>query len=154
VWGEQYHGEEGADDESRLGPVHPNCHIYAKMALNLMEKIAPATDIPGATATGNRKRTWSASYREDGESSGRFSQDPHGGGSGSGSGGPRQHGSRSSGQVEKTAAAATAATSTSANRAEEAVVVRTEEAAAVVLAATPGGAVTASTKPPTVSPTF
>ncbi len=47
-------------------PVHPNCHIYAKMALNLIEKIAPATDIPGATATGNRKRTWSASYREDG----------------------------------------------------------------------------------------
>jgi hypothetical protein len=55
-------------------------------------------------------------------------------------------------QVEKTATAA--AMSTPANRAEEAAVVSTEEAAVVVSAAMPGGAVTASTKPPTVSPTF
>jgi hypothetical protein len=55
-------------------PVHPNSHIYAKMALNLIEKIAPVTDLPGATTTSNRKRTWSASNSEDGESSGWSSQ--------------------------------------------------------------------------------
>jgi hypothetical protein len=50
-------------------PVHPNGHIYAKMALNLIEKIVPATDTPGAAASGNRKKTWSASNRDEGESS-------------------------------------------------------------------------------------
>jgi hypothetical protein len=49
-------------------PVHPNGHIYAKMALNFIEKIAPAAAIPAA-ATGNRKRTWSASNRDEGEGS-------------------------------------------------------------------------------------
>jgi hypothetical protein len=38
-------------------PVHPNSHIYAKMALNLIEKIAPATDMSGAGGSGNSKRT-------------------------------------------------------------------------------------------------
>jgi hypothetical protein len=38
-------------------PVHPNGHIYAKMALNLIEKIVPATDTTGAAGSGNSKRT-------------------------------------------------------------------------------------------------
>ncbi len=38
-------------------PVHPNGHIYAKMALNLIEKIAPASNMSEASATGSRKRT-------------------------------------------------------------------------------------------------
>jgi hypothetical protein len=46
-------------------PVHPNGHIYAKMALNLIEKIAPASNVPDTSATGSRKRTWSASNREE-----------------------------------------------------------------------------------------
>jgi hypothetical protein len=37
-------------------PVHPDGHIYAKMALNLIEKIAPVTDVPGASISGNRKK--------------------------------------------------------------------------------------------------
>ncbi len=41
-------------------PVHPNGHIYAKMALTLIEKIAPASNMSDAMATGSRKRTWSA----------------------------------------------------------------------------------------------
>jgi hypothetical protein len=58
---------EKKDQTMRAGwandPVHPNGNIYAKMALNLIEKIAPAA------ATANRKRTWSASNRDKGESS-------------------------------------------------------------------------------------
>ncbi len=52
-------------------PVHPNGHIYAEMALNLIEKIAPAMDGPGASvpetgrehgaqATGRRVRVAAA----------------------------------------------------------------------------------------------
>ncbi len=44
-------------------PVHPNKHIYAKAALNLMEKMANSK--PAATGGGplqSRKRTWSASH--------------------------------------------------------------------------------------------
>jgi hypothetical protein len=37
------------------------------MALNLIEKIALATDMPVATNPGNRKRTWRASNRVEGE---------------------------------------------------------------------------------------
>ncbi len=43
-------------------PVHPNKHIYAKAALNVMEKMANNT--PAAASGGpppSRKRTWSAS---------------------------------------------------------------------------------------------
>ncbi len=43
-------------------PVHPNKHIYAKAALNLMEKMAnsrPASS--GSGSSQSRKRTWSAS---------------------------------------------------------------------------------------------
>ncbi len=46
-------------------PVPPNGHIYAKMALNLIEKIAPATAVPAAADTSNRKRSWSASNRDE-----------------------------------------------------------------------------------------
>ncbi|MFN9904984.1 MAG: hypothetical protein ACK56F_02510, partial [bacterium] len=41
-------------------PVHPNKHIYAKAALNLMEKMA--NNKPAASGSGfplSRKRTWS-----------------------------------------------------------------------------------------------
>jgi hypothetical protein len=72
-----------------MDPVHPSKHIYAKTALHLLEKIAPAPDKtpknvnPGSQPPG-RKRTGSDSNRSDsGTSSGtqRF-----GGGSGSGGG--------------------------------------------------------------------
>jgi len=45
-------------------PVHPNGHIYAKMALNLIEKVAGASG-PQAAATGGRKRSWSSSNRDE-----------------------------------------------------------------------------------------
>jgi hypothetical protein len=45
-------------------PVHPNGHIYAKMALKLIEKVAGATG-PQATTTGGRKRSWSSSNRDE-----------------------------------------------------------------------------------------
>ncbi len=48
----------------RASPVHPNGHIYAKMALNLIEKVAGASG-PTAAATGGRKRSWSSSNRDD-----------------------------------------------------------------------------------------
>ncbi len=45
-------------------PVHPNGHIYAKMALNLIEKVAGASGLHAA-ATGGRKRSWSSSNRDE-----------------------------------------------------------------------------------------
>ena len=45
-------------------PVHPNGHIYAKMALNLIEKVAGASGHQSA-ATGGRKRSWSSSDRDE-----------------------------------------------------------------------------------------
>jgi hypothetical protein len=73
-------------------PVHPNGHIYAKMALNLIEKIAPTSSRDEAAAAGSRKRSWSASNRDDGERS----KDRRGGG---GQSGQRHHegGNRGSG---------------------------------------------------------
>ena len=69
-------------------PVHPNGHIYAKMALNLIEKVAGAGGHQSA-ATGGRKRTWSASNRDEPTpgSSGKQRQGNRFGGSGDGSGG-------------------------------------------------------------------
>ncbi len=74
-------------------PVHPNKHIYAKAALNLMEKMA--NNKPAASGSGlpqSRKRTWSASNTSDNSgTSGRYSSgggidcsrgSPGGGGSG------------------------------------------------------------------------
>jgi hypothetical protein len=49
-----------------LDPVHPTKHIYAKAALNLIEKIAAGNKQPSAAAQpGSRKRTWSTSNRSD-----------------------------------------------------------------------------------------
>jgi hypothetical protein len=69
-------------------PVHPNGHIYAKMALNLIEKVAGAGGHQSA-ATGGRKRTWSSSNRDEPTpgSSGKQRQGDRFGGSGGGSGG-------------------------------------------------------------------
>jgi hypothetical protein len=64
-------------------PVHPNKHIYAKAALNLMEKMA--NNKPAAKSGGlppSRKRTWSTSNESGGQGpSGRS------GGNGGGDGG-------------------------------------------------------------------
>jgi hypothetical protein len=43
-------------------PVHPNGHVYAKMALNLIEKVAGAKTLQTA-ADGGWKRSWSSSNR-------------------------------------------------------------------------------------------
>jgi hypothetical protein len=79
-------------------PVHPNKHIYAKAALNLMEKMAnsrPANNGSGSSQV--RKRTWSASNSDGspagssggrsnsgGESGGSSGRGGYGGGGGSG----------------------------------------------------------------------
>ncbi len=81
-------------------PVHPNKHIYAKAALNLMEKMAKSR--PTSSGSGSfqsRKRTWSASNTSGspaGSSGGRSSsggeissscgRGGYGGGGGGGSG--------------------------------------------------------------------
>jgi hypothetical protein len=64
-------------------PVHPSKHVYAKMALNLLEKVAPNTDggQSGQHLSDSRKRSWSASNQ---------------GGSGSGHSGQHSSGSTSS----------------------------------------------------------
>ncbi len=70
-------------------PVHPNGHIYAKMALNLIEKIAPKSNRDEVAAAGSRKRSWSASNRDNGDRSldrrgggGHSGQRHHDGGNG------------------------------------------------------------------------
>ncbi len=63
-----------------LDPVHPTKHIYAKTALNLMEKVANKRDSLPSSQTQNRKRTWSASNRSEHDGGGG-----RGGHSGSGS---------------------------------------------------------------------
>ncbi len=70
-------------------PVHPNGHIYAKIALNLIEKVAGAT---GPQATTGRKRSWSSSNRDEQSpaTTNKHRQGDRfagGGGSGGGSGG-------------------------------------------------------------------
>jgi hypothetical protein len=71
-------------------PVHPNGQIYAKMALNLIEKVAGASG-PAATSAGGRKRSWSSSNRDEQSpaSNNKHRQGDRfaGGGSGSGGGG-------------------------------------------------------------------
>ncbi len=57
-------------------PVHPSKHVYAKMALNLLEKVAPHNMDGGQSGqrlTDNRKRTWSAS-NQGGSGSGHSGQ--------------------------------------------------------------------------------
>jgi hypothetical protein len=51
-------------------PVHPNKHIYVKMALNLMERMAAGKT--EATSAGSRKRTWSSTNSDAGSSSSHF----------------------------------------------------------------------------------
>jgi len=55
-----------AENQARAGwsadPVHPNAHVYAKMALNLIEKITPAEERldfpgPGPGQTGRKRKT-------------------------------------------------------------------------------------------------
>ncbi len=59
-------------------PVHPNKHIYAKMALNLMEKMsASKTEVKEVNS---RKRTWSATNSESGNSVTNTSSSGGGGG--------------------------------------------------------------------------
>jgi hypothetical protein len=80
-------------------PVHPNGHIYAKMALNLNEKVAGAT-APKSAATGGWKRSWSSSNRDEQapESSNRYRQsDRRASGSDSGGGGSGRSGHHDSG---------------------------------------------------------
>jgi hypothetical protein len=67
-----------------LDPVHPTKHIYAKTALNLMEKIANKKDSLSSLQMQNRKRTWSSSNRSEHE----------GGGGGGGRGGHSGSGSQ------------------------------------------------------------
>jgi hypothetical protein len=78
-------------------PVHPNGHIYAKMALNLIEKIAGASG-PQAAASGGRKRSWSASNRDEQTqgSSSNLRQGERFGGAGSNGGGSGGRDSRRS----------------------------------------------------------
>jgi hypothetical protein len=66
-------------------PVHPNKHIYAKMALNLMERMAAVKT--EATSTSSRKRTWSSTNSDASGSSSHFGGG--GGASGGGGGGGR-----------------------------------------------------------------
>jgi hypothetical protein len=71
-----------------LDPVHPTKHIYAKTALNLMEKVANSRD-RSAAAIPTRKRTWSASNRSEHDDGGGAGRGGHFGGVASGSG--KQH---------------------------------------------------------------
>jgi hypothetical protein len=54
-----------------LDPVHPTKHIYAKAALNLIEKMAVSGNSDTNTSANNRKRTWSTSNRSGQESGSR-----------------------------------------------------------------------------------
>ncbi len=93
ICGNGYSREKAASTISSgwsLDPVHPNKHIYAKMALNLLEKLAPQEKLPAAATTAqsntSRKRTWSASNWSDAGSCGdrnrTGSAGRHGGGHG------------------------------------------------------------------------
>jgi hypothetical protein len=70
--------------------VHPNKHIYAKMALNLMERMAAGKT--EAKEVNSRKRTWSSTNSDSGNSN---SYSGSGGGGGGGGGGRPTHRSAS-----------------------------------------------------------
>jgi hypothetical protein len=57
-------GKERVEQTLRAGwasdPVHPNAHIYAKMALNLLEKVSAASEV-GRMSSTERKRKRSES---------------------------------------------------------------------------------------------
>ncbi len=71
-----------------LDPVHPTKHIYAKAALNLIEKMAVSSNFATNTSANSRKRTWSASNRSgqeggsrgDGEQGGMYGRSSSGSG--------------------------------------------------------------------------
>ncbi len=70
ICGGGYSGEKAAQTIQSgwsSDPVHPGRHIYAKMALNLMERLAQAPRMTEAAQQG-RKRTWSTA--SSGNSSG------------------------------------------------------------------------------------
>jgi hypothetical protein len=58
----KYYNKEKVSQVIQAGwghdPVHPNKHIYAKMALNLMERMSAVKT--EASSTSSRKRTWSS----------------------------------------------------------------------------------------------
>jgi hypothetical protein len=54
-----------------LDPVHPTKHIYAKAALNLIEKMAVSSNSTTNSSANSRKRTWSASNRSGQEGASR-----------------------------------------------------------------------------------
>ncbi len=61
-------------------PVYPSKHVYAKMALNLLEKVAPQNMDGGQSGqrhTDNRKRSWSASNQGGGGGHSGQSRDGH-----------------------------------------------------------------------------
>jgi hypothetical protein len=64
-----------------LDPVHPTKHIYAKAALNLIEKLAVSNKPAASAVTTNRKRTWSDSNRS-GQAGGSRADGERGGGRG------------------------------------------------------------------------
>ncbi len=60
-------------------PVHPSKHVYAKMALNLLEKIAPSSKTSGSGGRGHqhadsRKRSWCSSNQGGGSGVGASSR--------------------------------------------------------------------------------
>jgi hypothetical protein len=79
-------------------PVHPSKHVYAKMALNLLEKVAPQNMDGGQSGqrpTDNRKRSWSSSNQGGG--GGGFSgpsRDGHTSSSSASTGGRQRRGRR------------------------------------------------------------
>jgi hypothetical protein len=83
-------------------PVHPNGHIYAKMALNLIEKVVGASG-PPAAATGGWKRSWSSSNREEQipATSSKHRQGDRFGGEGGINGENGGYGSRRSGSYDR-----------------------------------------------------
>jgi hypothetical protein len=63
-----------------LYPVNPSKHFYAKMALNLLEKIASQGKLSGQQRSDSRKRTWSSSSQSDQSGSGGGGVTTRGGG--------------------------------------------------------------------------
>jgi uncharacterized membrane protein YgcG len=102
ICGSGYSRERAASTIStcwHLDPVHPSKHTYAKMALNLLEKLTPQEEpaAPSTAAQGDstRKRTWSTSNQSDAMPSGSSKRTGsgsrhsgwNGGGGGTGGGG-------------------------------------------------------------------
>jgi hypothetical protein len=78
-----------------LDPVHPTKHVYAKTALNLMEKVANKRDSPSSPQTTNRKSSWSASNWSEHDGGGGGGRGGHSGRAPSRSGKPNKMTERS-----------------------------------------------------------